>query len=115
MSAPAKLTLNPKQRKIVKLVTEQGLSQAEAAKELSISHSYVSKIMARQDVQEHILAEARMSLGSLAPSAVNTLAKLTRNAKSEFVQLQAATAILDRVGLSEPDTSATLAIQINLD
>ena len=108
-------SLTARQSEVVNLLTVEGLSQTETAERLGVSLSVVNRIVHREDVQAELVSRSRSALSAYVPKAVRTVADLASSAKSEYVKLQAAVAILDRVGLSQPDQSSTLAIQINLD
>ena len=109
-------SLSKRQQEVVTLFTEEKLTPPEIAERLSCKAGNVYQILRRDDVKEVILAHARSLLGLSAYSAAHTLTKLSSGAKSEFVQLEASKALLDRAGLSQPEVNhPALAIQINLD
>ena len=66
-----------------------------------------------------VLAErARMSLRARCVSALQTVSKLSQDANSEYVRLEASKDILDRAGIRDDSTShnpITNAIQVNID
>lgn len=112
---PKSTSLTARQSQVVELIAQEGLSVPETAERLSCSPANVYKMLAREDVQVELVSRARSALSAHVPRAVRTVADLATSAKSEYVKLQSSLAILDRVGLSQPDQSPSLAIQINLD
>ena len=107
--------LTARQSEVVDLITSEGLSVPETAERLGCSNANVYKILAREDVQVELVARSRSALAGITPAAVRTVADLASSAKSEYVRLQSALAVLDRVGINEPSQGNTLAIQINLE
>ena len=76
------------------------------------------KALALPKVQAYMMERMRQELGVKATLAVHQVAKLAQNAKSEYVQLEAAKDIMDRVGLKEPDKHMHLHagdIKVNID
>lgn len=62
-----------------------------------------SKALALPHVQAYMMERMRQELGVKATLAVHQVAKLSQNAKSEYVQLEASRDIMDRVGLKAPE------------
>ena len=59
-----------------------------------------------------------MSLRARCVSALQTVSKLSQDANSEYVRLEASKDILDRAGIRDDSTShnpITNAIQVNID
>ena len=77
-----------------------------------------SKALAKPHVQAYMMQRVRDELGTRATLAVHQVAKLSRTAKSEYVQLEASKDILDRAGLKAPDKHMHLVagdIKVNID
>lgn len=91
-------------------------SVPEVAKVFGVTESTVYACLARDHVKDELVKRIRRALSMGAVRASYNLIKLSSHAKSEFVQLEASKAILDRSGVTESgDTSGVLAIQINLN
>jgi len=76
------------------------------------------KALALPHVQAYMIQRVRDELGVKATLAVHQVAKLSRTAKSEYVQLEASRDILDRAGLKAPDKHMHLVagdIKVNID
>lgn len=93
---------------VVKFVHE-GLAQTEAAIEAGYApdsaHVAASRLMRNPKVFNAIQVEAMRNLGALGPSAVRQIGKLIDGAKSEYVRLEAAKDVLNRLGFSRSDGS----------
>ena len=62
-----------------------------------------SKALAKPHVQAYMMQRVRDELGTQATLALHQVTRLSANAKSEYVQLEASKDILDRAGLKAPD------------
>jgi phage terminase small subunit len=62
-----------------------------------------SRLLRNPNVQQAMMSEVRSALAASAPIAVATQTRLARQARSEFVQQQAAADLLDRAGFKPPD------------
>ena len=73
-----------------------GYAQASA-------HTEQHRLLANPKIQQEILKETLNQLGLAAPQALQTVMRLTNNARSEYVRLSAAQDLLDRAGFRPPD------------
>lgn len=62
-----------------------------------------NQLLAHPTVLAEIQRRTAQALGHLAPRAVATLQRLVGSARSEYVQLQAAMDVLDRLGMRAPE------------
>lgn len=60
-------------------------------------------LLAHPTVLAEIQRRTAQALGHLAPKALATLSRLVGTARSEYVQLQAAMDVLDRLGMRAPE------------
>jgi len=77
-----------------------------------------SKMLHKPEVQEYYRSQIQHRLNISTGKAVNTLARLTTDAKSEYVQLEASKDILDRGGFKAPDKHMHLLsgdFKVNID
>jgi phage terminase small subunit len=98
--------LTPKAEAFVLAFVENGGKGPAAARSAGYSpasaRSMAQQLLATSKVSEAIASQCIRQLVSSAPSALAVVASLQRNAKSEYVRLEAAKDVLDRVGLSAP-------------
>jgi phage terminase small subunit len=82
----------------------EGLQAARAAGYTSqhLDHR-VNDLLKQPTVLAEIRRRTAQALGHLAPKALQTLGRLTGAARSEYVQLQAAIDLLDRLGMRAPE------------
>lgn len=76
------------------------------------------RLLQRPEAIQALMQLSAAALGSHVPAAISQVAKLSLRAKSEYVKLEAAKDILDRVGLTAPkriDLSGALHLAIDLD
>jgi hypothetical protein len=62
-----------------------------------------SKALAKPHVQSYMMQRVRDELGAKATQALHQVTRLSANAKSEYVQLEASKDLLDRAGLKAPE------------
>ena len=77
-----------------------------------------SRLLKQDKVLKVLQEQAMKSLGYRSISALETVSKLSQNANSEYVRLEASKDILDRAGIkSQDDSHQSLgsAIQVNID
>ena len=101
---------------IIHLATKGG-TITDAALSIGMSRSGLSKAMRREDVRQLLDAEINKRMSVSAAQAAHTLDRLVSGARSERVQLEAATAILDRTGHGVGNELQVLgqAVQIHID
>jgi|TARA_B100000035_G_scaffold252410_1_gene221648 hypothetical protein len=116
--------LTYKQRLLVDTLVTSGCTITEAAKKAGYSKTESGRVIASRTlripkVQEYYrqqVAEIGL-LGSIP--AVKTLVRLSSEAKSDYVKLEASKDILDRSGFKAPQTptiaAANLSIKIDID
>ena len=108
--------LTARQSEILDMRTTDGLTVKQIADRLSISRAAVYAVLRVDKVREELIARSRSALAHASYDAVNTLIKLNKSARSELVRYHAASAILDRSGVSaDSHSQGGLAIQINLE
>ncbi|MES9934297.1 MAG: terminase small subunit [Candidatus Sedimenticola sp. PURPLELP] len=95
--------LTTKQRKFVRYYIQFGGNATRAAKEAGYgeasAHTTSHRMLKVPHIQQAIKEEAETVIRSGVAVAADVLVDLARNATSESVKLQAATALLDRGGL----------------
>ena len=110
------VTFTPLQRQVMQLHAVDGLTGNAIAKQLNRHKSQISRILSLPKVQEWLLAELGNRRGTAAMMGYNTVARLSQNAKSEYVQLEAAKDLLDRAGFKAPDVTRVEGdLRINID
>ena len=110
MSVPANLKLTPKQTALVDKLVSEGCSIKEAAEKAGYAKGEsgrvtASKALATPHVQQYMQMKMNETFGLTATGALATVARLSRNAKSEYVQLEASKDLLDRAGYKPIDRS----------
>ncbi len=106
--------LTERQSEMLQILSECQGNVRRTAEAMKCDVSNVYGMLRKETVQLHLQAEARAALSTHILPAVATIGRLSQTARSEFVQLEASKAILDRVGVTEPQQDQVLAIQINL-
>ena len=120
---PADKKLTDKQMALVDIMVAKGLPAAKAAVEAGYAEGksgYVSayKALKTPHVQQYMMQRMNEEFGLSATVAVNTVRRLSQNAKSEYVQLEASKDILDRGGFKAPDKHMHLLsgdFKVNID
>lgn len=97
---PNKDTLTKPMRRAVQLLTK-GLTVPQAAQVAGVSEDGLRLALKRPHVAEALKADLQANLLVAAAKAVNRVDHLIDNARSEYVQLEAARTALDRAGLVE--------------
>lgn len=100
--------LTPHQSRFVRCYVQNGDGNAtQAARDAGYSetsaHAVGYRLLRNDAVLQAIGQETRASLGAVAPIAVKRMVHLAMKAKSEFVQQQAASDLLDRAGFKPAD------------
>ena len=101
----------------IKYMASHRVNIKTAAEKHGICRETLSKNLARPHVQEYRDEVVRRTLGNAALIAAGQLKHLSTEARSEYVQLNASSEVLNRAGFSDQpkDTGPTTAIQINID
>lgn len=99
-------TLSSKQLTFVATYVANGGKGTAAAKAAGYAASS-AHVEAHRQLQKHSIIKAIAELsvlrmGAHLPAAIETIARLSRGAKSEYVQLEASKDVLDRAGISAP-------------
>jgi len=115
-----KKQLSPLRLQMIEHVVATGDGHSATARALNCNRSSVVQAMNDPYVQEVLQQKVGERLTRASAIASNTLIKLARQGKSEYVQLQASDSILDRTGFKPPDRSihqvqGDVTISINLD
>ena len=99
--------LNKRQKMLVDILVSEGCSIEDAAKRAGFKESSATaqgyQTLKKPHVAEYMHQSIVQSFGINSLKAQNTLAKLSQNAKSEYVQMESAKDILDRAGFKAPD------------
>ncbi|MBH48835.1 MAG: hypothetical protein CME71_11765 [Halobacteriovorax sp.] len=112
-----KTHISRKTRGAITHLATKGGTITDAAAAVGMSRSGLSKAMQREDVRALLDTEVSRRLAVSAARAAHTLDTLVAEARSERVQLEAATAILDRTGHGVGNELLQLgqAVQIHID
>ena len=115
-----KKQLSPLRLQMIEHVVATGDGHSATARALNCNRSSVVQAMNDPYVQELLQQKVGERLTRASAIASNTLIKLARQGKSEYVQLQASDSILDRTGFKPPDRSihqvqGDVSIRINLE
>ena len=115
-----KKQLSPLRLQMIEHVVATGDGHSATARALNCNRSSVVQAMNDPYVQEVLQQKVGERLTRASAIASNTLIKLARQGKSEYVQLQASDSILDRTGFKPPDRSihqvqGDVSIRINLE
>ena len=110
MSVPANRTPTAKQRALVDTLVLEGCSVKDAAEKAGYAKGESGRVTAQKalataHVQQYMQQRMHETFGLNATSALATVARLSRNAKSEYVQLEASKDLLDRAGYKPIDRS----------
>lgn len=110
MSVPANRKPTPKQQALVDTLVTEGCSIQEAAEKAGYSKGESARVsghraLALPHVQQYMQSKMTETFGISATGALATVARLSRNAKSEYVQLEASKDLLDRAGYKPIDRS----------
>lgn len=101
------IELNKRQKTLVDILVSEGCSVEEASKRAGFKESSATsqgyQTLKKSHVAEYMHQSIVQSFGINSLKAQNTLAKLSQNAKSEYVQMESAKDILDRAGFKAPD------------
>ena len=116
--------LTDKQQKLVDTIVATGCTITEAAKSAGYSRGDSGRVTASRTlripkVQNYMMKQIANTIGLGAVHASRKMIELSREARSEYVQLEASKDILDRVGLRAPDrvqhsVDANLSVNIDL-
>lgn len=113
-----KRKLTPLRRKIVEHLVATGDGPGATANALGCNRTSVTAALKDPYVQDEVQRQIGDRLSRAAAIAGNTLIGLAREAKSEYVQLQASDSILDRTGFKPPERNLHQVrgdVRINID
>ena len=110
MSVPANRKPTAKQRALVDTLVTEGCSVQKAAEAAGYSSGESARTsghraLALPHVQQYMQEKMLETFGLSATGALATVARLSRGAKSEYVQLEASKDLLDRAGYKPIDRS----------
>ncbi len=110
MGAVSNRSLTAKQTAFVDTLVEKGCSVQEAAEAAGYAKGESGRVsghkaLALPHVQQYMHAKMSETFGVSATGALATVARLSRTAKSEYVQLEASKDLLDRAGYKPIDRS----------
>ena len=118
----AKQVISPKARKLVDILVAKGCTITEASKLAGYkgvsSRVSASKMLQKPEVQEYMQQQLRKAIGLHSTHALSSISRLSREAKSDYVRLEASKDILDRAGYKAPDKHQHLlagSFNINID
>ena len=100
-----KKQLSPLRLQMIEHVVATGDGHSATARALNCNRSSVVQAMNDPYVQELLQQKVGERLTRASAIASNTLIRLSKQGKSEYVQLQASDSILDRTGFKPPDRS----------
>jgi phage terminase small subunit len=100
--------LTRRQKLLVEIIAERGCSITEAAIAAGYAagesgRAHASKTLRKPHVQAYLRSRLAEAIGLAAPAALRRIIDLTRGARSEYVQLEAAKDLLDRAGYGHDD------------
>tara|TARA_R110001606_G_scaffold13301_1_gene58034 strand:+ start:3633 stop:4115 length:483 start_codon:yes stop_codon:yes gene_type:complete len=99
--------VNKRQKALVDILVSEDCSIEEASKRAGFKESSATsqgyQTLKKPHVAEYMYQQIQESFGINSLKAQNTLVKLARNAKSEYVQMESSKDILDRAGFKAPD------------
>lgn len=114
--------MNPKAKKLVDILVSEGCSIEEASRGAGYKGTSAKvngyKLLKKPEVQQYMAQQIQATLGLSSAKAVAKLYKLSADAKSEYVQLEASKDILDRAGFKAPEKHQHLVsgdFHINID
>ena len=107
---PADRKLTDKQVALVDTLVAEGLSIKDAASKAGYAKGESGRVSAHRalkapHVQQYMVQRMNETFGLSATSALATVRRLSSNAKSEYVQLEASKDLLDRAGYKPIDRS----------
>ena len=110
MSTPATRKLTAKQSALVDTLVTEGCSVQKAAEAAGYAKGEAGRVsghraLALPHVQQYMQGKMMETFGLSATGALATVARLSRTAKSEYVQLEASKDLLDRAGYKPIDRS----------
>jgi phage terminase small subunit len=121
-TAKPSTAIPPRAKQLVDILVSSGCTITEASKRAGYkgnsSRVSASKMLRKPEVQAYMMQEVQRAFGLHSAKAVAKLAKLSSQAKSEYVQLEASKDILDRAGFKAPDKHQHLVagnFNINID
>tara|TARA_R110000823_G_scaffold265982_1_gene385808 strand:+ start:420 stop:821 length:402 start_codon:yes stop_codon:yes gene_type:complete len=99
--------INERQKALVDILISDNCSIEEASKRAGYKESTASvqgsQTLKKPHVAEYMYQQIQTSFGINSLQAIHTLAKLSKGARSEYVQMESAKDILDRAGFKAPD------------
>ena len=104
-----KSNLTEKQKALVDTVVTTGKSITECSQLVGYAKGESGRVVASRTlrlphVQRYMMERIANTIGLGAVTASKRLVELSKDAKSEYVQLEASRDILDRAGIRAPDT-----------
>ena len=82
----------------------QGTAAAKAAGYAEKSaHVEANRLLKNPLILQEVYKRTALAVGAAAPRALMTIIKMSTNAKSDYVKLEASRDLLDRAGLRAPD------------
>ena len=122
--APTARPLTPKQRALVEAYVANGGNLTKAAEEAGYAEGNSGRVtawkaMKTPHVQQYLMQQTAEAFSLHAAMAVGKVANLAKQAKSEYVQLEAAKDLLDRAGFKPIDrqqvqVAGDIRVQIDL-
>tara|TARA_R100000656_G_scaffold54110_1_gene42708 strand:+ start:282 stop:653 length:372 start_codon:yes stop_codon:yes gene_type:complete len=107
-----KKRMNPKAKLLIDALVQDGLTVKDAAQKIGYkgpsARVNAHKLLKDPDVHNLYLVEIQKKIGLGAHRALGSVLKLSDNAQSEYVKLEASKDILDRAGFKPVDKSQHL-------
>ena len=120
---PSESDLTEKQRALVDTLVATGCTITEASQKAGYSKGEAGRVTASRTlripkVQNYMMKQIANTIGLGAVHASRKMVELSREARSEYVQLEASKDILDRVGIRAParvQHSIDANLRVNID
>jgi phage terminase small subunit len=120
---PSESDLTDKQQSLVDTLVATGCTITEASQKAGYSRGDSGRVTASRTlripkVQNYMMKQIANTIGLGAVHASRKMIELSREARSEYVQLEASKDILDRVGIRAPDRiqhSIDANLRVNID
>ena len=112
-----KLKVSAKLKRAIDILVTDGCTITTAANAVGLTRENLRRALHKDHVAQELDRTVRKYLSMNGAKAAYRLVHLTANAKSEYVQLEAAKDVLDRAGIGKTDDGARgqeLNVQINL-
>ena len=101
------MAITSKAKLLVDTIVARGCTITEASKVAGYkgvsSRVSASRMLHKPEVQAYLMQQVQSRIAMGSTKAIATIINLSSNANSEYVQLEASKALLDRAGFKAPD------------